>query len=539
MSYHDTAMREEHRYGEIISSTDFEESVFQEIEPHHFIESLAQYLLEKQSSILSQKRSRKDAYTIAKQIYRRKGRGTGLSDTEIIQLVKNAIEKGCIWKFKLEEVWHPAIFQDQERLTTVPWQHKYAVFYTRRPVYEFYSLHYLKNSEEGQKMVKRINERGNRPDISDIENLHNAESVLKTGFIKPGVRWAANPEEAEMKVEKTNQPDRSWAIYLGMSITKTEVGRTGELNPVLEVELPTKFIRTPVNQNPGLGFVGSLECYFEYFDSPKQFMDLVEGNMNSEFHYTKTAENHNYPVLPLNYVNGACLSSEEKYFIPLKEYTEILYEEIPTKLPPLSEIKLDLGAYQGTFQRETSIEKEEKNFLQMISNIKRDFSQGLLQLESGKEYVHILRTDTYPIGIEVNRKSRGRQQDFNNLMRALNEFKKRRQRVAAKLEEYSFSWENEEVNIIGFLLKKDYKEIEEFCERSEEDIERIIRIERSQAINTRQDQEKVEKRFSKDLSMIISMQVTMESIEKLIKGVSRSEEEYAKFAEIAKEKFNS
>lgn len=524
MSYHDVAMRKEHDYGEIISSINFEEKVFEEIDTEHFVEGLAKYLLERHEDLLNPRKKRSDAYSKAKKLYYRNGNITSLDPKQVLEIVEEAIEEGYIWEFKLEEPWHPAIYFDENRLTTVPWQHEKAVLYSGRGEYEFYTKEFLKNNRK----VLNFN------DLDSVDDLHNAESILKTGYIKPGVRHAQDSEEAE---KKTNEHfTRRWAIYLTTSASNIASHYGGShytsRKTILEVEIPTKFLKTFSGDLP----VNNLSDFFNNFSSPRIF----EEKFGSELHYTKT-EGSEYPVLPLNYVNGVWNGNRrsDPYFVPLKEHVENLYDQVGERLPPIDNIKLDVGASAGHFSRQGSSEKEEKKFLQMIKSLAKDLSNCYSKLKSSGKYVYQLRNEESINGYTLERPFDGsRLDDFENLIRRVLYFEKKRENVIEVVKNYNFDFENKEIDLAKFLLSKSYEEVEEFEERSKADLKRINKIELNQAIETEHDQKEVEERFRSDLSKILSLNISSESLTELAQSLAQNKEELAKFEKIIKEEIS-
>ena len=140
--YHEKVMSQEHGYGEIISSIEFEKEVFAEVDKDHFVEGLAEYFYVEREIESS---SGRDAWNRAQEIYEGDISDIKFSEEKAIEVVEDAIELGYIWKFKLDYPWHPAIFYDDDRLTTVPWQHKYVVAYTGRSESEFFSNQFCSN----------------------------------------------------------------------------------------------------------------------------------------------------------------------------------------------------------------------------------------------------------------------------------------------------------------------------------------------------------------------------------------------------------
>jgi hypothetical protein len=518
MDYHYTVMRREHDYGEIISSINFEEKVFHEIEENNFVKGLAKFLKENREVSNPDKKAEK--------IFRKQE--AELSKKEVIEAVKQAIEEGYIWKFKLEEPWHPAIYFDENRLTTIPWQHKFAVLYSGRTEYEFYSKEFLKKSGS---YVNGLSDVG----VESVEDLHNAESVLRTGYIKPGVRWANSAEEAEEKAG--NDHTRSWAIYLAIQLNKVSsyAGSNfyglSKTEPVLEIEVPTKFLRMPGVSGVGLSrnFISSIDDYFKDLSSPKQFYDAyanTEGE--SEIQFTKTFENMpEYPVLPLNYVNGVWDFDKYNtpYFVPLKEYVDRLYEIVPDKrLPNLENIKMDVGTKNGSFKRNNLFEREKKELFGLLDELTKGSEGNVIDL-----YEEIIDLEK---NLSNLREGNSQVEEFSKFVEELKDFESRRENIIKYLEKENYGWESKQVNMASFLQSRSQEDVKEYSNSAEERLKRYKKLLGSQKINSEESISKVEKRMQEDLNKILSLNIDRENLFVIAEKVADTEEEYQRYKNI-------
>lgn len=514
MSYHDTIMRQEHDYGDIIQSVNFEEDTFKEIDSDHLKKGLTRFF--NQSREFQKGWENRKARIVGERLAKGQFQEIPFSKNDALQLVIDAIELGYLWDFKLQEPWHPAIFFDENRITTLPWQHQRAVLYTGRSEYEFYSKEFL---EENQKYLELVRRNSGIDDLS-VDDLHNAESVLRTGYFNPGVQWAQDEKEANKKMEKSGDQTRAFCIFLSIRIGRfgdsqpaSYAGHNGYdenySEPVLEVELPTKFLRMPYNFRSGQ-FISSTREFFNQYSRTSQFDP-------KEIQYT----NHHgtgHPVLPLDYVNGVwdVRATEHPYFIPLDEYVKKLQSHIGGRLP--DNIKIENGAEKGHFRRKSNQEIMDQKWCHFGQFLKDHTS-----LETLNNYLMMSAKNIRNIKVK-NTKSEILA-SFKRLMSNLNKFKLYRK----PLKEYNYDFSiNSSIELNHLLLDNNIKEIENFSSLAQK-LEVLKRIELEQNLKNERNYNKVEREFQAYLKQILSVEVNQESLMGLAKSIAENNEEFKMF----------
>lgn len=517
MSYHDTAMRQEHDYGDIIQSVNFEENVFKEIDSNHLKKGLMKFFIESQK--FEQGWGNKKARMVGERLAKGQIQETPFSKQEAIELVEEAIEEAYIWDFKLKEPWHPAIFFDENRLTTLPWQHNKAVLYTGRKEYEFYSKEFLEQEGKYLEVVRR------QSGISDleVEDLHNAESVLKTGYLKPGVQHAQDEEEAKRKVEERKKQTRTWGIFLHIRLKN--VSKDGQnsptdyagnnayrknlTEPVLEVELPTKFLRMPSSE----GFISNPKEFFNEFSNVSQFKPF-------EIQYTNTHDTGG-PALPLNYINGVwdVKSSKHPYFVPLEEYVNYLYDNIGKRLPEGK--KLDTGAKSGQYKRRTSKDVSNKKWCQFEEFVDSEIS--------GLDYINKLILKSAEKVKEINQETieSKKSKEFKSLLDTLYKLK----RVKKRLQKYNFNFkiETSQEGLRSVIFTNSIDELDEIISESSRDLEILKRLELNQSVRQEYSYNKLETKFQNYLQTVLSIEIDEKSLIQLAEVLSKNQSEFEAF----------
>lgn len=517
--YKKEASTTRHGYGEYISSVNFESRVFEEINRDHFVEGLAKFLLDGRFKFLDEKKKRSSAFDYAKKIYAERTENISLSNEKIISLVSSAISEGYIWKFKLEEPWHPAIYYNEERISTVPWQHEKAVFYTGRNEYEFFS----------RKGCQKLLDDGKlKIAVENSEELHNADSVLRKGFISPGVRWASDPQDAQKKVndDADNEANnKAWSIYLGSKLpTATYYAKKViETSPVLEVEVPTKFIQMPVGTND---FVRNLEDFYNYFDSPKGMT-----RRQDEFQYAHRNERKK-PKMPLDYINGVWDTemTDKPYFIPLEDYVKRLYDkDTNSYLPPTEEIRLRAGAEIGNHRR-TNYSEDTKELIQDLSKLSKTISYSYSAIGKLVRSYNSLKDEN----VEGFSTRDSEFQDILGYSHKINSL-------------YLFIEEHPENNAFKDFMKSttDFErlnplEVIESAESFEQEF-KITKEELEQEsymVSRTENEEKIRaeaKNIIRELKVIPLIPIRAENFERLIEEISVSEQEREKFLQFVKQ----
>lgn len=372
--YH--AAREEHDYGEIIDSVNFEEDIFEQIDPKHFVRGMAKFVKEERDDLIEGRKTRKAAFRIAKSVYRRRGKGTSLRKQDIIQLVKNAIGEGYIWDFRLEEPWHPKVFIDENRLTTFPFQHKYIVGYSGKPKHLFFT-------SQGKEFVR--NQRR-----TTFDNFYNPDSILTQGRIR-GASGHTESEKGGSKGDETLDVGIWFACLEEAS--KYPIGESGNTatdngekvyrnNVTLEVNVPSNY----VIQHTQYKRWETTEELLDEFGSPFRYLEVMENRWTAwdemDFKLALMDDQSEGEVfLPLEFVQGVWdreAFPNAPHFMPLKDYAVFIKEEFPNRVPDFDQMVLDIddGVSSAAHARRKR-KKKIKNEFDEIREIATGFSKNM------------------------------------------------------------------------------------------------------------------------------------------------------------------
>lgn len=358
---------QEHDYGEIISSLEFEEKIFEEINKENLERGLVKFFLEQNSS---GGWSRKKARIMAQSIVEGRIEKTPLSKEDAKKAVKNSIEKGYIWKFKLEEPWHPKIFFDRDRLTTFPFQHKFMIAYTGKPKHIFFH-------REGKKYLEKCVEFIHK----NVGGLNNPDSILTQGRIRGG--------SPHSKASKGNSDERfDKAIYLSYlreansyphelhANSRCSHPYKGDLT--IEVEVPTNFV-TQFSMDEHRWETS--EALMEDFGSPEQYRKHIKKVWREtdkmDFKVAiKEYQSDGEAFLPLKYITGVWDREEyphTPHFLPLEKYANLIKQEHPDRVPNLKDTK----SHVNQSEIESKIKQKARQELEFSRKTSVNFSDNM------------------------------------------------------------------------------------------------------------------------------------------------------------------
>lgn len=254
-SYEEAVRHSTHDYGEYIKSINFVEEAIESTQSKYVYEKTKELLINEYEEEIEGGRKRRKIKQKAKQAANPRLKGpynflekfSGRSGSE--RLVKEAIEKGYIRNVKLSVPWHPAIYEDETKLTTFPHQHKSAVVYTNRSRKELYTREYLKRIEYHKKVDNSF---------ESIEELFNPDSILKMGFIAP-----ANKEQGEEEKSLTERR----AIFFSAGNYADTWRNTN--NFIFECELPTNNLGFSAANGEDREGIWSIEGWFDSYENPE------------------------------------------------------------------------------------------------------------------------------------------------------------------------------------------------------------------------------------------------------------------------------
>jgi hypothetical protein len=325
--YGEAVARREHDYGEYIEQIDFIERAREHLPDSDIVEGIASLFLNTYGDELPNRNTRRKAYDKAKSLVRRRGKGErnilpGFTAKEgLRRAIKESIERGHLKNVKLEVPWHPLVFRDQNKLTTFPHHHKYAVLWTGRNKYEFETEEYIRRNSRHEDVADGIS----------AEELFNLRSSLKKGFINPGNQH--DPDDGNNHLAKIE------GVYLTWDLKKANAyGNERGVGCVLECELPTNYLIFTADK------INSLEEWYEVWSNPFNLLRQIGSEVNNEVVYTKAWNGGDRPIpyLPLTFVNGVKDPelAQSEHFFPLKEWAVKMSEMHPEKYPDPSEFNL-------------------------------------------------------------------------------------------------------------------------------------------------------------------------------------------------------
>lgn len=382
--YRNHIIRNDHSPGEYAKQIDYLQSLKTDLKSNE-IQQLGKLIYSNYRSILPERNTRQQAFELAKILggFKKSPRNKIVSKDKKREIMKEAISKGVIWRVQFKVPWHPAVYKDEARITTYPFQHKYCVLYSGRNTHDFFQRNYM----------KKIAKNSYLPD--KVDKLYNPDSVLEQGYISGG-NYIADTNNKEKKGHEL------WSgIYFSASLSiarKYSNDNAPEVNSsrntIIECEIPTSFL---LMSNQGHSKpLRNLKDMHSTFGSPESF-ELG----GWEFVVSKTAEINDDQVvhLPINFINGVYDSKffpKTPHLIPLQTYAKKLHEEYPNITPDPSQLNLKNPKGKSyTFRRETqkeNYEKVKKNteeieaFRQLVDHLKDiDYSLKDLKRYSGSK----------------------------------------------------------------------------------------------------------------------------------------------------------
>lgn len=377
--YHQGVLRKEHDYGEYIERIDFIKKAEEQLKNagrENLVQKLAEMFLEEYPDELPNKNSRSAAFSKAKSLVRRKQNGyrkllPRFNDKKgYRKAIREAIEKGYITNIRLDVPWHPKIFFDENKLTTMPFQHKYCVLYSGRGRHNFYDREF--KSRNLEKIA---------PSVDKVDDLFNPESVLSKGCIEAGCKIDPGDEK--------NGYEKHWGIYFTSNLSKAAMygnSLNGE-KVVLECEIPSSFLIMSQGEN---SIFRNLKDLLNRFGSPRKFLESEKRSEGrTEYVVARKTEisNDQKVIFPLSYVNGVWdteFCRMDYHFIPLKEFASLLHRSYPDRVPEPEQMNLSGRALEGknySFKRSKWQKAEQKSFQEMA-----DISDFLVENLEEMEY---------------------------------------------------------------------------------------------------------------------------------------------------------
>lgn len=530
--YEKAVRKNSHSYGEYIDQIDFIEVAETQVGEEKLVDSIAKLFLSEYSDQLPQKNKRKIAYLKSKSLVRKNGKGYKNilrkfnREKGYRRAIKECIEKGYIRNIKLSVPWHPKIFTDEDKLTTLPWQHKYSVLYSGRKVFEFATEPYVRSKQN----------LSGTPNVDQAEDIGNLNSIIKTGYIEANSRHTTSKEQSEDFMNRTTSmggSPRAWAIFLTTNVEYAASYASGmegvDSEPVLELEVPSKFLMMPIgrSKNAKYLYAKNEKEYFSHFDSPEQFKQAqIQGfktHRENEILFTKTLENTDYPVLPINYINGVWDRKRYKkpYFIPLENYINYLKKNFPEALP--TEISSKSGKTQrNEFARSKKPSENKKDYILTLETSHHIVKEIGKRCSSIEDNLHTIKNGNGVESIDTNF-VRHLKSLSHNLVYLLIYSKA----LIEHLEKYNseptskVSLENLNRDLLNYNINK-AKNVEEENERAQRKI-------KNQEQFNKQDQEIIKSYFqdySRIKPVIGNEQELREFISLIAKKVTRNKQEF-------------
>lgn len=293
-------------YSEYLNESGIFDSA-EELSDSRLIQVYGQTIYETRKESLPDRHTRREAFDEARKIVDNYNFGdkihNGIYDKPEDLLV-DAVNQGNLKDINLDVPWHPKVFYDEDKITTLPFQHSSAVLYSGRERHNFFDREY------GEENVVD----GVRP--KTIDHMFNPDSVFEQGHFKAGNRH----RDLGKVVKQENIHE--WGIYTA-DIHQAE----SYASPIIaEFEIPSEHIVFTKDDGKNSRFE-SLEEYFSKHDSPE------EARVDSGFIMKVTSNREKQPWNPhidLEDVNGVWdpeYFPNTMHFLPLDEYARRIQED--------------------------------------------------------------------------------------------------------------------------------------------------------------------------------------------------------------------
>lgn len=530
-NYRRAAQKNDHNYGDIISSENLIEEVFEKIDEDHLISGLASYLAQssvvsgKASGELTKKRARRKASNLVEEG----------NMSEIKNHVTQAIEGGYIYDFRLEQPWHPKNFFDEDKLTTFPYQHKFIVGYTGKPKHIFFS------SEGKEYITNHI--RG----VNEVKELNNPKSILVQGRLNSGC-WVADENGHELKekaiyfagVKEAN----GYPIKSPVAGSKDENGEVVyESNVVLEICIPSNFAIFHSKYERW----ETVEELKNEFGSPmklkKDLMRTWTIRDTKEFKIAKkSSQNDGRSFLPIKYITGVWdmewfdwkkEKSKKPYFLGLKHYINFLYDKYPERMPDPKEnnliIDFEPNPSSQRIKRVEQLESEIRSIRKSVINIAEKHHQLLELTIKIKDRIERAQMNIQRIrkqGEVIESPAEIKQDALESLASHLSNFHKRRNLI---LREYSKVLGDEpelrdEYSLVKILktpetsrkIKKKDSVFRTHIDQIEEELNKDLRLaEKGEKANSQEMKDKIKQQFQTTTSEAFLPEISENTVKAL------------------------
>lgn len=279
---------------------------------------------------LPDRHTRREAFDRARKVVENYDFGesidNGLYDTPQ-ELLVDAVSEGKLKDINLEVPWHPEVFYDEDKITTLPFQHSSTVLYSGRERHNFFDREYGKENVVD----------GVRPET--VDHMFNPDSVLEQGHFKAGNRH----RDLETGIQEDGTHE--WAVY-GADIN----GAESYASPIIvEFEAPSEHIVIASDNEPDLRSETARE-FFSKHESPEEAKEYSNFILKVAANEEKQIWN---PHLDLEYVNGVWdpeYFPDTMHFLPLDEYARRLQSDFEN-VPDVNLEQFRTGREGYTFRR--------------------------------------------------------------------------------------------------------------------------------------------------------------------------------------------
>lgn len=279
---------------------------------------------------LPERNTRREAFDRARNVVENYNFGesirNGLYDTPQ-ELLVEAVSEGKLKDINLDVPWHPEVFYDEDKITTLPFQHSSTVLYSGRERHNFFDREYGKENVVD----------GVRPET--IDHMFNPDSVLEQGHFKAGNR------HRDLTRGVQEQGAHEWAVY-GADIH----GAESYASPIMvEFEVPSEHIVTTSDNESSLRSETAKE-FFSKHESPEEAKDYSNFILKVADNKEKQPWN---PHIDLEHVNGVW---DPKYFpntmhfLPLDDYARRIQSDFE-HAPDINLEQFRTGRKGYTFRR--------------------------------------------------------------------------------------------------------------------------------------------------------------------------------------------
>ena len=406
----------EYDYGEYFSNINFSNLILDDTDNSHLVEGLGNFFYKEKQRELPNRNSKKAAFQKAKMMVNegRLNYGNYLEvyngENGLLDAVRQAVSKGYIWKFKIEEPWHPSVFFSEERIFTYPFQHRFAVLYTGQARHIFFSklgkwdllradrdfnnygiysnkdwIDHISRETDKSRYIIDNEVREIRNDLKEkydqnvprgaavnglaqnyglMLDYRNPESIIEQGAILTGNQHVKTDNEDDY--DRQDYEKAVWLAFIDKAKNYPAYDEGTKSNSlheklydnsvVFEVEVPSNWLAIKGHKGVDHSRIENIKDCKKNWESPKQMSKDL--SRDDEFVIPESTGR-----LPINYIKGIWDKEEfpgTPHFMSKKKFVSLMNKRFSNRMPSSeNHIKLDIKADNEELEE---LKKEFKEF---------------------------------------------------------------------------------------------------------------------------------------------------------------------------------